>query len=59
MFLMMFFVGVFGTQLVHVDLLRLAPHDEHLGVLVLDNVLVGVEFRLLQRSASSSRSPQT
>jgi hypothetical protein len=35
MFLWVLSVCVFGVQLLHVDLLRLAPHDEHLGELVL------------------------
>ena len=50
---------MFGGQLVHVDLLRLASHDEHLGGLVLEDVLVGDECRRLWRSASSRRSPPT
>ena len=58
MFLGVLIVSVFGVQLVHVDLLRLAPHNEHLGKLVLDDVLVGVECRRLRRSASSRRSSQ-
>ena len=34
-------VGVSGVLPLHVDLLRLASHDEHLGNLVLEDVLVG------------------
>ena len=53
MFVWVVSVGVSGVLLLHVNLLRLASNDEHLGNLVLEDVLVGVECRRLQRSASS------
>ena len=40
-------VGVFGTQLLHVDLLRLVPHDEHLGELVLGPKLLASDLTSL------------
>jgi hypothetical protein len=44
--------GVFGRQLVLIDLHKLSSLDEHLGELVLEDVLVGDECRRLRRAAS-------
>ena len=37
-------VGVSGVLLLHVDILRLGSHDEHLGNRVLEDVLVGDKY---------------
>ena len=47
MFLWVLSVGVFGVQLLHVNLLRLAPHDEHLGKLVLGTKLLASDLTSL------------
>jgi hypothetical protein len=51
--------GASGGQLVHVNLHGLVSHDEHLGSVVLENVLEGGECWRFRRSASSHQSPQS
>jgi hypothetical protein len=46
-FLRVLSVGVFGVQLLHIDLLRLDPHDEHLGELVLGPKLLASDLTSL------------
>jgi hypothetical protein len=43
LFLWVVSVGVCGVLLLHVYLLRLASHDEYLGNIILEDVLVGDE----------------
>jgi hypothetical protein len=47
------------NERLHSNLLRLAVHDELLGVSVLDVDVVGVERRCCQRSAFPRRAPRT
>jgi hypothetical protein len=47
MFLWVLSVGVFGVQLLYVDLLRLVPNDEHLGELVLGPKLLASDLTSL------------
>jgi hypothetical protein len=47
MFLWVLSVGVFGVQILHVYLLRLDPHDEHLGELVLGPKLLASDLTSL------------
>ena len=52
MFLWVLIVSVFGGQLLHVDLLRFVPHDEHLGELVLGPNLLASDLTSLSAKLS-------